>query len=228
VYTRQDGFDTGKPGKKGQPGVRGVPGIRGSPGYFSVRFYSLRGATAARSTPAARSLPDSNGEFSFRLDSATVDLRTGTVSVAADTDDVVQNLCLAFSVAVLYVLCQPRPVRTGADGDGAGPGAAAAAESKGGEAMSPRAAQKVETESLGLVVAAGYLYDTPCNSYIKCSVFAGGRRRPGGGGAAQRVETNAEVARTAADSRHSANSRLTFLARLACVKTILSRIHTPV
>ena len=166
VYTRQDGFDTGKPGKKGQPGVRGVPGIRGSPGYFSVRFYSLRGATAARSTPAARSLPDRNGEFSFRLDSATVDLRAGTVSVAADTDDVVQNLCLAFSVAVLYVLCQPRPVRTGADGDGAGPGAAAAAESKGGEAMSPRAAQKMETESLGLVVAAGYLYDTPCNSYI--------------------------------------------------------------
>ena len=73
-----------------------MPGIQGSPGHFSVRFYSLRGT---KSTPSALSLPDRNGEFGFQMDRATVDLRTGLVSVAADTDDVVQNLCLAFSVS---------------------------------------------------------------------------------------------------------------------------------
>ena len=151
--------------------MRGVPGIRGSPGYFSVRFYSLRGAGAggggggAGTKSPAQSLPNRNGEFGFRLAGASVDLRTGIVSVAADAPDVVQNLCLAFSVAVLYVLCQPRPVRA-AESDGPAPADDPAK-------MSPRAVQKMETEGLELVVAAGYLYDTPCNSYIKCSVHAG-------------------------------------------------------
>ena len=160
-------YDAGKPGRPGHPGVRGVPGIPGSPGNFSVRFYLLRGATTKWSK-SVQSLPDRNGDFSFQLESATVDLRTGTVSVAADTEDVVQNLCLGFSVAVLYVLCQPRPVQKES---GQHPADEPAKPLK--EVMSPSTIQKMETEGLELVVAAGYLYDTPCNSYIKSTVFAG-------------------------------------------------------
>lgn len=95
--------------------MRGVPGVRGNPGHLSVRLYSLRGATTAKAAPSSHaSIPNKNGDYGFQLASAAVDLRSGKVSVAADTDDVVQNLCLAFSVAVLYVLCQPRPAQNAA------------------------------------------------------------------------------------------------------------------
>ena len=145
------------------PGVRGVPGVRGDPGHFTVRFYSLRGATT-KSMSSVQSLPDRDGEFGFQMDNATVDLRAGMVSVAADTEDVVQNLCLAFSVAVLYVLCQPRPVQKGSKRQPAEEPAKLQSDVK-----SPATAQRMETEGLELVVAAGYLYDTPCNSYIPVS-----------------------------------------------------------
>ena len=135
---------------------------------MTVHFYSLRGATV-KSTPNAQYLPNRDGEFGFMLDDVSVDLRTGKVSVAANTEDVVQNLCLAFSVAVLYVLCQPRPVQSASNSQNPADEPAKPMS----DVMSPRAVQKMETEGLELVIATGYLYDTPCNSYIKCSVFAG-------------------------------------------------------
>ncbi len=48
-------------------------------------------------------VPNKAASHQFEVEGVAVDLKTGTLTVAADNDEVVQNLCLAFSVAVLQV-----------------------------------------------------------------------------------------------------------------------------
>ena len=48
-------------------------------------------------------VPNKVNSWQFEVEGVNVDLKSGTLTVAADNDEVVQNLCLAFSVAVLQV-----------------------------------------------------------------------------------------------------------------------------
>ena len=51
-------------------------------------------------------IPNKQNQFNFEIEGISVDLKTGTLTIAADNDEVVQNLTLAFSIAVLQVTVQ--------------------------------------------------------------------------------------------------------------------------
>ena len=69
------------------------------------------------------------------------------------------------------VLCQPRPPpSTNSVGSGSGGGAAGTGALTPSRATSSRSGsqpnkqvKRIESEGLALIVAAGFLYDTPCN-----------------------------------------------------------------
>ena len=48
-------------------------------------------------------------DYKFNIQQSNVDLKTGVIQVDSSTNEVAENLALAFSVALLHVLCQPRP-----------------------------------------------------------------------------------------------------------------------
>ena len=155
--------------------TRGVPGVRGNPGHFSVRFYPLR--DPRRSVYQVDRLPTRSDDFHFQLQDMRVDLRTGGVEIggksATTAADVAAKCCLAVSVATLFVLCQPRPP---------GPPRAQKTVDANG-----RRVRQINSESLTMVVAAGFLVDTPSNCYFTTTVYGGtcggcGGTWGGGGG----------------------------------------------
>ena len=89
---------SGIPGGPGREPVKGVPGVPGDPGHLAVKFYNLRRQQWSNVT-----IPTKNGNFSFDVENVNVNLKSGTLTVAAYSDEVVQNLCLAFTIAVLQV-----------------------------------------------------------------------------------------------------------------------------
>ena len=97
---------------------------------------------------------------SFEIEKVHFDLKNGTVEIY--DQELAQNVSLAFSVALLYVLCQPRVQ----DEDGK-----TVNEPK---QIGSKAVRRLDSDALGLVVAAGYLEATPCNSYIKTHLLSGG------------------------------------------------------
>ena len=136
-------------------------GVRGNPGHFSVRFYQLR--DPQRPVYKADRLPGRSGDFRFRLDDMRVDLRKGKVKFdGASPIDVAAKCCLAVSVATLYVLSQPRP-----------PGPPSAHRKRMHDANGRRI-RHIDSESVVMVVAAGFFVDTPCNSHYMATVYGGG------------------------------------------------------
>ena len=97
----------------------------------------------------------------------TVDLASGSVSVRTGSAALAQNVCLAMSVAVLHALCEPRPVRK--------VDLATVHHSADSQDMSIIENREIDGSkpklrdpaSLQMVLAAGYLHDIPCNSYLK-------------------------------------------------------------
>jgi hypothetical protein len=108
-------------------------------------------------------LPTKSGGFRFKILDATIDLKSGRIKIDSDTlkaTDVAQKCCLAMSISLLYVLCQPRP-----------PGPPSRTPKK--VDVNGRLIRRIDSESLTLVVAAGFLIDTPCNSYYVATVNSG-------------------------------------------------------
>ena len=147
------GFLSGVCGTADREAVEGVPGIPGDPGYLSLRFLNLRSQKVQDLL-----IPSKTGSFSFDLEKTHVDMKTGTLTIHETCADVVQNICLVFSTAVLQVLCQPRP----------------------NAVTSYKPIRSINSESLALVMAAGFKDDTPCNNYIethmeegRCASFVG-------------------------------------------------------
>ncbi len=95
----------------------------------------------------------------------TLDLAAGTVEMSVGSGDLPQLLSLAFSVAVLYVMCRPRAV----DSEG---------RSKNTK-YSPTRGRiktiKVATDSYPFLLATGWHECVPCNSfYLQHHHFAVG------------------------------------------------------
>ena len=74
-----------------------------NPGTLSVSFY--RCATGAWQHIT---LPYLQENFKFTIQDANIDLRTGSVEINSEANEVAENLALGFSVALLHVMCQPR------------------------------------------------------------------------------------------------------------------------
>ncbi|XP_052779826.1 uncharacterized protein LOC128217046 [Mya arenaria] len=95
--------------RKHQPAIAATKGKKAkkevpwSPGTLSVSFYKCATGAWQHLT-----LPYQQENYKFNLQDAHVDLRTGTVEINSESNEVAENLALAFSVALLHSLCQPR------------------------------------------------------------------------------------------------------------------------
>ena len=89
--------------------------------------------------------------------------RTGSLGVRAGSPHVAQSVCLALSVAVLTTLCQPRPVQLiniATVHTRALPARGACCRGP------PQGPRPLAGDHMELLVAAGYLNQTPCNSFL--------------------------------------------------------------
>ena len=105
------GLTPGIPGKPGDRYKKGVKGIPGNPGYFIMHFVNLRTGVHEKIT-----LPESyssHRRYLFSMTKAagvTVDLDTGTILLHPEIKygeinrDIVQNVALAFTVSLLYLV----------------------------------------------------------------------------------------------------------------------------
>ena len=101
-------------GKKGIPGTRnrrGVPGTPRNHGYCQIYYTNLR-------DPKERFSFEFRPSFtSITLKGLQLDLKSGKIRILKDEPDILQNICLAFSISVLYLMVQPRPEDTEAAAD---------------------------------------------------------------------------------------------------------------
>lgn len=126
-------------GNKQNKGRRGVPG---SPGTLSIRFFKC-----IRNNWDELALPYLTNVFKFHLHDVDVDLEHGVIQIVSETNEIAENLTLAFSVALLHVLCQPRPLT---------PEGTGATANSGTPIRGSKEIKHIPSEDLGLVVAAGY------------------------------------------------------------------------
>ncbi|XP_041349650.1 uncharacterized protein LOC121368951 [Gigantopelta aegis] len=133
-------------------GRRGVPGCAG---YLEVSFYKMRTHAWEKVTLEQAY---ASSMFSFNIDDAKVELDHGLIEIKEGSVDVAENIAVAFSVALLHVLCQPHP-------KGWKPGEPDNLETN-------RNMRGVAAENLALVVACGFMIATPCNFYLR-SVLSG-------------------------------------------------------
>lgn len=93
-------YQPATPATKGKKAKKETPW---NPGTLSLSFYKC--ATGAWQHLI---LPYQQENFRFMIQDANIDLRTGTIEINSESNEVAENLALAFSVALLHVLCQPR------------------------------------------------------------------------------------------------------------------------
>lgn len=89
------------PATKGKKAKKEVPW---NPGTLSLSFYKCT-TGVWQHIPA---LPYQQENFRVSIQDANFDLKTGNIEISSDSNEVAENLALAFSVALLHVLCQPR------------------------------------------------------------------------------------------------------------------------
>ena len=85
-------------------GKKAKKAVPWSPGTLSLSFFKL--STGAWQHLTLNYLQN---DYKFNIQQSNVDLKTGVIQVDSSTNEVAENLALAFSVALLHVLCQPRP-----------------------------------------------------------------------------------------------------------------------
>ena len=85
---------------KGKKAKKAVPW---SPGTLSLSFYKLSTGVWQH-----LSLSYLQNDYKFNIQESNVDLKTGVIQVDSSSNEVAENVALAFSVALLHVLCQPR------------------------------------------------------------------------------------------------------------------------
>ena len=98
-------------GDQYRKGVRGIPG---NPGYFKMHFVNLRTGVHEKIT-LPQGISSSRRRYLFSMTKAasvTVDLDEGSILVHPEKSygelnrDVVQNVALAFTVSLLYLVIQ--------------------------------------------------------------------------------------------------------------------------
>ena len=98
-------------GDQYRKGVRGIPG---NPGYFKMHFVNLRTGVHEKIT-LPQNISGSRRRYLFSMTKAasvTVDLDEGSILVHPEKSygelnrDVVQNVALAFTVSLLYLVIQ--------------------------------------------------------------------------------------------------------------------------
>ena len=98
-------------GDQYRKGVRGIPG---NPGYFKMHFVNLRTGIHEKIT-LPQNISSSSRRYLFSMTKAasvTVDLDEGSILVHPEKSygelnrDVVQNVALAFTVSLLYLVIQ--------------------------------------------------------------------------------------------------------------------------
>ncbi|XP_059177584.1 uncharacterized protein LOC131956954 [Physella acuta] len=136
-----DGFQRRLTGRKGS----------GSEGHLEVRFYHLKSNKCHFvSFDRLYSLATSK----FEIGDSVVEFDSGFIEINSDRSEIAENLGLIFSVALIHVLCQPRPTNW----------APQLTSPKAEEQAVPRLGG---SEEIALLLAAGVLIATPCNHAIK-------------------------------------------------------------
>ena len=95
-----------KEGKAGIPGTRhqrGQPGTPREHGYCFIQYKKLRSPTKSGYFKYYPNLK------SFGLPGMQVNLRHGQIKLFQEDPHLLQNVCVAFSSVLLYLLVQPRP-----------------------------------------------------------------------------------------------------------------------
>ena len=95
-------------------------------------------------------------KMAFSLEDVRIDLENGTLKI--DGVELAQNVCLAFSVAILHVLCKPEADEGKKEAEG---------KQHVKHVQYYSDVVKAVKKPLALLTAAGCLQKTPCNSYLK-------------------------------------------------------------
>ncbi len=83
--------------------------MRGQPGHLLVSFFNLRTQRYDYCTVMESFKYSEARNRNFKLSGVNVDFLSGTVTIGSDNNEVAEHLALAMSVAVLFVICEPRP-----------------------------------------------------------------------------------------------------------------------
>ncbi|KAK3600650.1 hypothetical protein CHS0354_031563 [Potamilus streckersoni] len=143
--------------RKGIPGIKGpknsIPGTPGSPGTLTINFLKIETGEWLKGE-----LGYLRNKFKFNMESMEVDLKKGIIQVDTASNEVSENLALAFSVSLLHVLCVPRPANW-KEGNTV---ATQVSFSRG-----DRAVNNVPSDNMELILACGLHESTPNNNYIR-------------------------------------------------------------
>ena len=136
-----------------------VPVGSGSEGHLEIRFFHLPGKKwHFVSFDRLYSLATSK----FEIGDCVVEFDSGFLEIGSQRGELAENLALIFSVALIHVLCQPRP------SDWApnlcSPPRVAPGEDQPAQSQLPRLGG---SEEIALLLAAGVLVATPCNHAIR-------------------------------------------------------------
>ncbi|BFZ08986.1 hypothetical protein BsWGS_12025 [Bradybaena similaris] len=146
---------------------RKVPGRKGScsEGHLEVRFFHLpNNRWHYVSFDRLYSLATSK----FEIGDCVVEFDSGFIEINSERGEIAENLALIFSVALIHVLCQPRPVNWAPKVDTVTPEIEPVPKLGG-------------SEDIALLLAAGVLIATPCNHAIR-NLFKKKRRYGDNGG----------------------------------------------
>ncbi|XP_005098754.1 uncharacterized protein LOC101860571 [Aplysia californica] len=137
-----DGYQKRTTGRKGS----------GSEGHLEIRFYHL---PTHRWHYVSFDRLYSLATSKFEIGDCVVEFDSGFIEINSDRCEIAENLALIFSVALIHVLCQPRPSNWAPR---------LYSTPRMGEEQSSRLGG---SEEIALLLAAGVLIATPCNHAIK-------------------------------------------------------------
>lgn len=136
-----------------------------SEGHLEVRFFHLpNNRWHYVSFDRLYSLATSK----FEIGDCVVEFDSGFIEINSERGEIAENLALIFSVALIHVLCQPRPVNWAPKVDTVTPEIEPVPKLGG-------------SEDIALLLAAGVLIATPCNHAIR-NLFKKKRRYGDSGG----------------------------------------------
>ncbi|RUS76067.1 hypothetical protein EGW08_016171, partial [Elysia chlorotica] len=144
-----EGFQKRTSGRKGS----------GSEGHLEIRFFHLPGKRwHFVSFDRLYSLATSK----FEIGDCVVEFDSGFLEIGSQRGELAENLALIFSVALIHVLCQPRPADWAPNLSS--PPRVASGEDQPAQPQLPRLGG---SEEIALLLAAGVLVATPCNHAIR-------------------------------------------------------------
>ncbi|XP_061192853.1 uncharacterized protein LOC133201068 [Saccostrea echinata] len=137
---------------RGIPGSRDRRGVPGNPGHLQVKVYRVD-----HTSPPRKQIINLSEHHPVEFEGLKLDLTQGLITCSRKAAGQILNyVALSFSIALLHVLCVPRP-----------------SDWQPGKSLKPkvtsRGTRKIERfpdEDMSFMLAAGLLYLTPSNHYI--------------------------------------------------------------